>query len=180
MKKILFITAILFIGLPIFAKADIDAIVGLITKNQLRKYPHIYIFALKNNVPFSKYIRYNPQNDTIFVRENVASAYTYGPVMMWNKADTVTVYFSETEYKVMRGASNYSMPRNNAELELINDWDTAKLTKPHNKGYVMSRNIKYYEYGDSFVYTTRIIIHNGYSSFETIMYPFFNTRFLEK
>lgn len=180
MKKILFIISILFIGLSLFAKADIDTIIPLIAEYQSRRYPHLYIFAKKNHVPFSKYIRYNPQNDTIFVRENVASAYAYGPVMMWNKADTVTVYFSETEYKVMRGASNYSMPRNNTELKLINDWDTVKLIKPYNKGYVMSPNIKYDEYGDGFVYTTRIIIHNGYSSFETITYPFPNTRFLDK
>ncbi len=30
------------------------------------------------------------------------------------------------------------------------------------------------------IHTTRIIIHNGYSSFETITYPFSNTRFLDK
>lgn len=169
MKKILFITAILFIGLPIFAKADIDAIVRFITKNQLRKYPYLYVFAKKNSVSFSKYLHYNTQNDTIFVRESVPSAYAYGPVMVWNKTDTITAYFSETNYNVICGVNNYSMPHN-SELNLINNWDTVKLTKP-NKGYVMSPNIKYDESGNGIVLTTRIIIHNGFSSFETVIYP---------
>lgn len=172
MRRIVIIL-VLFLFMPgtAYSVIDLDIVIQQITKMQNRKWPHLLcIFAEKDWFDFSEYININQESDTIFIREYLPTGEVYGPVSVWNKTSGVKVSFIGTADELIQ------KPDENLEKETIGRWDTLRLRVApiDNKGVL--RDI----HSAGHVWTTRIVVHNGFASFETITYPLFNTYYLDQ
>ncbi len=172
MKRLVFILGLFLLILgSAYSVINLDFVIRQITKTQNRKWPHLLcIFTEKDRFNFSEHININQESDTIFVREYLPTGEVYGPVSVWNKTSGVKVSFINTADELIQ------KPDENLEKETIERWDTLRLRVAPIDNEGVLRDI----HGAGDVWTTRIVVHNGFASFETITYPLFNTRFLDK
>lgn len=160
MKKLLLLIFAIILVPQIYAKVNLDTIISQITKVQLRKNPTDTIKLIKTEKKYSDYIPINQRCDTIFIEET-EYAENWPIIRIWNKKNYV-VYnlFGPNDY-IFYEEPGYT----DALIDRINHWDTEWLTK-------FWQNTKMIIKGDLGVSTTtRIIIHNGFASFESILYP---------
>lgn len=138
---------------------NLDTVIGYVTKAQLRKSPEFDELNGKCKFNFSDYIKINQTCDTIFISESISDEGAYGPVSIWNKKYNICVDNIGTDYETIRTLFL------DQETKYISEWNTSFLSGTN--AYIVKRD----EICDGYIcWATRIIIHNGFASFETINY----------
>ena len=137
---------------------NLDTVIGHVAKAQMRKSPIYNELNGKCKFNFSDYIKINQTCDTIFIRESISEG-SYGSVSVWNKRYSISVDNIGTDYETIRPLFW------NQEKKYISEWNTSFLSGTN--AYIVKRD----EICDGYIcWATRIIIHNGFASFEIINY----------
>lgn len=157
MKKLLLLIFAIILAPQMYAKVNLDTIISQITKVQLRKNPTDTIKLIKTKIKLSDYIPINQKCDTIFINE-VRYPEGDSDLGVWNKK--IFVYFNMTTGKIIFEQPRFSDPI----IDRINSWDVKWLTEFWKNPKIIVRR------DTGMATTTRIIIHNGFASFETICY----------
>lgn len=163
MKRFLVIALALFVVIEIKAVVNLDSIFSYITKCEFRKYGDGYEINSKCIYGAPKDFIFNQKADTIYLKESISEE---GNCLykVWNGKNAY-----ESQYSAPEPISRKRLVHPK-ELELIESWNVEKL-----KTAGFSRDIPTPECiverrGVEYNFLTRIIIKNGYASFETITY----------
>lgn len=163
MKRFLVIALALFVVIEIKAVVNLDSIFSYITKCEFRKYGDGFMVDSKCRYGSPKDFAFSQKADTIYLKEYITDE-GYCFYKVWNRKNAFESQFSTPE-PISR--KRLVHPK---ELELIESWNVEKLKTagfsrdiPTPEGIVERRGVEYN-------FLTRIIIKNGYASFETITY----------
>ena len=159
MKKILLILIAIILDLQVDAKVNLDTIISQITKVQLRRNPTDTVKLIKTKVNFANYVPVNQKCDTVFIEE-VEYAERGPSLRVWNKKNFVSYDLYNLNDTIISEEPGYI----DLIIDRINNWDIEWLTKFWQNTKMIIKG----DFGDTTM--TRIIIRNGFATFETITY----------